>query len=98
MDAKRPVVYLRDIKKRRNLTNDRKGRKIMGNRTVKEIVVQLFDWVGAPHVFESETGEHLSHVDYQRAILGDIHDLADLLGIDLSEVGNHEGDKEQNNN
>lgn len=70
----------------------------MGDRTAKEIVTQLFEWVNTEQVFESETGEHISYEDYRHIILEDIHDLADLLGIDLIEVGNHEGDKEQDNN
>lgn len=70
----------------------------MSKRTVKKIIENLYEWVNATQVFESDTGEHLSFEDYQYIISEDVSELADLLGIDLSEVANHEGDKEQNNN
>ena len=57
----------------------------MGNRTVKEIIKNLHVRVNATHVFESETGDHLSYEDYQCIISEDVSELADVLGIDLDE-------------
>ena len=59
----------------------------MTGRNASEIINQLYLWVNATHVFDSETGDHLSYEDYQYIISEDISELADLLGIDLSEEG-----------
>ena len=57
----------------------------MTGRNASEIINQLYVWVNATHVFDSETGDHLSYEDYQYIISEDTLELANLLGIDLDE-------------
>lgn len=53
--------------------------------TVKSTVLDMYELTQATDMKWKETGEPLSVVDLQDSMYQEIEQLADLLGIDLSE-------------
>lgn len=59
----------------------------MNDRSVTEVVVNLYKMATAENIVESETGEHITFEDYQYMLSKEVLDLADVIGIDLDEKG-----------